>query len=66
MSKIKEYRNRLEQQKGKKIQTEGNITRTEQQIKEQGRSLRRHEQAREVIREVGIKTQQQLQIHIYQ
>jgi DNA repair exonuclease SbcCD ATPase subunit len=28
------------------------------------RSLRSHEQAREVIREVGIKTQQQLQYHI--
>jgi len=28
------------------------------------RSLRRHEQAREIIREVGLKTQQQLQFHI--
>jgi len=64
MSKIQELRNQLEQQKGQKIQIEATISRTRQEIKESQRDLRRHEQAREVIREVGLKTQQQLQFHI--
>jgi len=64
MSRIQDIRNRLEQQKGQREQIRTSIVRTEQGIKEHGRNLRRHEQAREVIREVGLKTQQQLQIHI--
>ena len=64
MSKIQELRNRLEQQKGQKIQIEASITRLNQEVKEQGRNLRQHEQAREVIRTVGLQTQQQLQYHI--
>ena len=64
MSKIQDIRNKLEQQKGKKIQIESSIAVIQESIKEEGRQLRRHEQAREVIREVGLKTQQQLQYHI--
>jgi len=64
MSKIQDLRNRLERQKGQKIQIESSIAVVQQSMKESGRELRRHEQAREVIREVGLKTQQQLQIHI--
>ncbi len=64
MSKIQELRNQLEQQKGQKMQIETSIARTQQEVKEQGRDLRKHEQAREVIKEVGLKTQSQLSFHI--
>jgi len=64
MDKIQDIRNKLEQQKGQKIRTEKSINDLEEEIKQNKRSLRRHEQAREVIREVGLKTQQQLQYHI--
>jgi len=64
MSNIQQLRNRLEQQKGQKQQIEQNVSTLTLSIKEKSRDLRRHEQAREVIREVGLKTQQQLQYHI--
>ena len=64
MSRIQDIRNKLEQQKGQRIQIEASISRIGQEVKEYGKDLRRHEQAREVIREVGLKTQQQLQYHI--
>lgn len=63
-NKIQQLRNRLEQQKGQRVQIVRSITSINQTIKENKRSLRRHEQAREVIREVGIKTQNQLSFHI--
>jgi predicted ABC-type transport system involved in lysophospholipase L1 biosynthesis ATPase subunit len=34
------------------------------QLRDGRRSLHRHEQAREIVREVGLATQQQLQVHI--
>lgn len=61
---IQQLRNNLEQRKGQKIALEQSITLSVQTIRDLRRSLRRHEQAREVIREVGLKTQQQLQYHI--
>jgi len=64
MNKIQSLRNSLEQQKGHRAQIEQSISNSKQEIQEKKRSLRRHEQAREVIREVGLKTQQQLQYHI--
>ncbi len=64
MSNIQNLRNRLEQQKGQKSQIEQNIVSLTQSVKEKKRDLRKHEQAREVIREVGLKTQQQLSFHI--
>ena len=64
MSKLQLIRNKLEQQKGQKIQIEASIIRVTQEIKERKKDLRRHEQAREVIRTVGLKTQEQLQYHI--
>ncbi len=59
-----DIRNALEQQKGQRTQLENTITKTKESVKESGRDLRRHEEAREVIREVGIATQRQLQYHI--
>ncbi|HDY89979.1 MAG TPA: hypothetical protein ENH82_17895 [bacterium] len=57
-------RHSLERQKGQKEQIQKSITDTIQTGKEKKRSLRQHEQAREIIREVGLKTQQQLSFHI--
>jgi DNA repair exonuclease SbcCD ATPase subunit len=63
-NEIQTYRNLLERQKGQKIQIEQSITTLNQELRDANRDLRRHEQAREIIREVGIKTQQQLSFHI--
>jgi len=64
MSNIQNLRNHLEQQKGQKSQIEQNIVSLKQSVKEKQRDQRKHEQAREVILEVGLKTQQQLSFHI--
>lgn len=64
MNRIQTLRNRLEQQKGQRAQIEHSIQDLTDEVRDHRRSLRRHEQAREVIREVGLKTQQQLQYHI--
>lgn len=64
MNTIKELRSILDQRKGKRQQIEQNIERIKTELKTQRHSLRRHEQAREIIREVGLKTQEQLQFHI--
>ena len=63
-SEIKTYRNLLERQKGKKIQIEQDINTLKDTVKQSKRNLIRHEKAREIIREVGMQTQQQLQFHI--
>ena len=60
----KDLRNNLEQQKGKKSSIEGRLRTMKLRRRDLKRDLRRHEQAREIIREVGLKTQQQLQYHI--
>jgi DNA repair exonuclease SbcCD ATPase subunit len=64
MGKIQSLRNYLEQQKGKRAQTDDALLLLRQELNEKLSSLHLHEQAREVIREVGIKTQQQLSFHI--
>jgi len=64
MSNIQNLRNRLEQQKGQKSQIQQSIGSLKQSVKEKQRDQRKHEQAREVIREVGLKTKQQLSFHI--
>lgn len=64
MSNILDLRNQLEQRKGRRDQVQESLEKAKQAVKEKKRDLRRHEQAREIIREVGLKTQQQLQIHI--
>ena len=64
MTDIQLYRNTLEQQKGQKSQIEHTIADLEQEIKDKRKDLRRHEEASEIIKEVGLKTQQQLQFHI--
>lgn len=58
------YRQMLERQKGQQLQLEKELSEVSVTIKEKRRSLQRHEEAREVIRVVGQKTQEQLQFHI--
>jgi ABC-type spermidine/putrescine transport systems, ATPase components len=57
-------RNKIEQEKGKKAQIEKNLADALLLLREKKRALHHHEQAREIIREVGLKTQQSLQFHI--
>jgi hypothetical protein len=59
-----QLRFQLERQKGQKVQIEKTIMELTEIISNEKRQLRRHEQAREIIREVGLKTQQQLQYNI--
>lgn len=64
MSNISQLRQRLEQQKGQRLQIEKDLKSTQTELEDKSYELQWHEQAREVIREVGLKTQQQLQVHI--
>jgi len=64
MSEIKTLRNQIERLKGERSQIQKSITQLTDGVKESNRDLRRHEQAREIIKEVGLKTQQQLSFHI--
>lgn len=61
---LTEARNKLEQLKGAKALTEKQITDTKQSVADLTKSLHYHEKAKEIIREVGMQTQQQLQYHI--
>jgi len=64
MFNSKTLRHCLEQRRGKQQQLQQAVSELKEQIKELKGSLRRHERAREIIREVGLATQQQLQFHI--
>jgi DNA repair exonuclease SbcCD ATPase subunit len=61
---LQQIRNRFEQLKGQRIQIEKTIQLLEANLEDLQMSLHRHELAREIIREVGLKTQQQLQFHV--
>jgi chromosome segregation ATPase len=64
MNDIQLLRNKIERLKGKKMGVEETIYSLETSLMENNRALRRHEQARAIVREVGAKTQEQLQYHI--
>ena len=64
MSRIQGLRNKIERQKGKRDQLLITIDELGTRIDESTTSLQQHEQAREVVREVGLITQQSLQYHI--
>ena len=64
MMTIQLLRNTLEQQKGQKFQIEQSLLKLQEELKDKKRSLRKHEQAREIVRIVGMETQKQLQFHI--
>lgn len=61
---VKSLRNTLEQRKGKRQQIEESLGQTKQRLQDYKDKLKVHEQAREVIRQVGIETQRELQYHI--
>ena len=61
---IQNLRQKLEQQKGQRQQIEKSLTTLRTTLTDDKRSLRRHEQAREIVREVGIATQNQISFHI--
>lgn len=63
-NKIQNIRRIFEQQKGRKTEILQNITISKDKIKQTKRVLHRHEQAREIIRMVGLETQKQLQYQI--
>ena len=64
MNKIEQLRRELEQQKGQRTQIERSISKMHGEIRQAKRHLRRHEQALEIIRIVGMETQNQLSYHI--
>ena len=61
---IQSLRQKLEQSKGQKLQIEKNLSVLSTELVENKRSLRQHEQAREIIRIVGLETQKELQYNI--
>lgn len=61
---IQDLRTNLEQQKGKKQGIEQRINDIELEIKRKSRDRKNHEEALEIVKAVGLKTQQQLQYHI--
>jgi ABC-type arginine transport system ATPase subunit len=62
--KLIKIRNRLEQEKGKRIELENDIRSLRIKIRKNKRLVEFMEEAREIIRIVGIETQKQLQYHI--
>lgn len=61
---IQQLRSYIEQQKGKKAQILSSIEKTKTIINEKKIDLKRHEEAKEIIRLIGLETQKQLQVHI--
>lgn len=64
MSTIQDLRNKFERRKGRRDQIEISIGNLTEKISTTKRDLRRHEEAREILRAVGLETQKQLQYHI--
>lgn len=64
MSNIQQYRHILEQQKGQRQQVHKSLLSLQAELLQKTESLHKHEQAKEIIRAVGLQTQQQLQINI--
>lgn len=61
---INDLRSKLERLKGKQQQIEQDLTSAQETLKNSTRSLHRHEEAREVIRAVGKRTQDSISFHI--
>lgn len=64
MSNLSEIRNKLEQRKGERSKVLNSIESITATILSNKRSLYRHTLANEIVKEVSIKTQEQLQYHI--
>jgi len=61
---IKALRNKLENRKGQKEQLERSIENTEAGITKKKRLAHRHERALEIVKQVGLRTQKQLEYHL--
>ena len=61
---ISNLRTVYDQKRGRQSQVADNLKAAKTKLIELKRDLHRHEQAREIVREVGLATQQQLQYHI--
>ncbi|MFA5152436.1 MAG: hypothetical protein WC554_07765 [Clostridia bacterium] len=64
MNQIQQFRNKLERQKGQRDLIKKSIETLSEELHEKKRELYRHEQAREIARQVGLKTQEQLSFNI--
>lgn len=64
MNQIQQFRNKLERQKGQRDLIKKSIETLSEELHEKKRELYRHEQAREIVRQVGLKTQEQLSFNI--
>ena len=64
MSKIQEIRKTLDQRRGQQIQLQKTVKDAAFNLLVKKRDLSRHEKARELIREAGLKTQQSLSFQI--
>lgn len=64
LQKLETIRTNVEQLKGRRSQLQQNIHDEKEGVKETKRELHRYEQAREIIRAVGLQTQSQLSYHI--
>ena len=64
MTSIKSIRTQLERKRGEQAQTQKLLQQSRDNLKQAQIQLADHEEAREIIREVGLKTQQALSYHI--
>ena len=64
MNNVQDLRNSFERKKGKRDQIEVTVADLTEKIANTKLDLRRHEEAREILRSVGLETQKQLQYHI--
>lgn len=58
------YRNFLEREKGKKAQVDSDLQEYVEGVKQIGRDIRKNEEALEIVKYVGLRTQEQLQYRI--
>ena len=64
MSSIRDIRNKVEQLKGRREEAQRNLKDAETRHAIAKKDLANNEQAREILREVGLKTQQALAFHV--
>jgi len=61
---LRDLRNKLERRKGRRDQLLRSVEDLKERIRRDKRSLLRHERALEIVKRVGIATQQQLEYHL--
>ncbi len=63
MERITRLRSKLERRKGQQTQIESDLKAHNKKLRYDRRDLTKHEQAREIVKSVGLATQQQLEYH---